>query len=230
MKVEIWSDIMCPFCYIGKKRFEDALQQFEHGKKVEIEWRSFQLDPHMQYIPGHDTYDMLSLSKGMSREQAKQLTGNVVRMAEASGLTINFDTSIPANTLDAHRLTHLASKYGLQNAAEEALFKAHFEEGKNISDHEVLAQIGESIGLEAAEVTQMLKTDDYKDNVRQDIYDAQAIGVRGVPYFVIDRRYAISGAQESSIFLSALQQSWDEHSGAAQEDDSKSCTVNDTFC
>jgi predicted DsbA family dithiol-disulfide isomerase len=205
MKVEIWSDIACPFCYIGKRKFEQALQGFAHKDTVQVEWRSFQLDPEAQHVPGQTIYESLAEKKGWTPEQARTLSGQVSNMALEAGLKYNMDNTIPANTFDAHRLTHLAAKFGLQDAAEERLFQAYFMEGLNIQDHDVLVQLGKETGLEEEAVSHMLAGDDYAYDVRIDSAEAQQIGVRGVPFFVIDRKYAVSGAQPSEVFLQALQ-------------------------
>jgi len=147
MKIEIWSDIMCPFCYIGKRRFENALNQFDHKKDVQVKWRSYQLDPDLKYVPNKTIHEVLADKKGFTKEEAKQMNQRVTEMARQEGLTYNMDKVIPANTLDAHRFTHLAAKHNLQDKAEERLFLAYFTEGKNISDRETLLQLGKEIGL-----------------------------------------------------------------------------------
>ena len=208
MKIEIWSDVACPFCYIGKRRFENALEQFAHRDEVEVIWKSFQLDPEAQYSPGQNIYDHLAERKGWSRQQARETTAHVIEMAQGEGLQYDFDKLVPTNTFDAHRFTHLAAQYGLQDKAEEKLFHVYFTEGKNIADPTVLTQLGVEIGLEASAVQQMLNSEDFTDEVQSDIVEAQALGVRGVPFFVFNRQYAVSGAQASAGFLQALQQSW----------------------
>ena len=205
MKVEIWSDIACPFCYIGKRRFEKALEGFAHKDTVQVEWKSFQLDPEMKQVPGQNIYESLAEKKGWTPEQAKGLSAQVVAMAAEEGLDYNMDATVPANTLNAHRLTHLAAQLGLQDAAEERLFQAYFMEGKNIQDTETLVQLVTDIGLEEAAVRDLLAGGAFTYEVRQDIAEAQQIGVRGVPFFVIDRKYAISGAQPVELFQQALQ-------------------------
>jgi len=214
MKVEIWSDIMCPFCYIGKRKFENALQQFRHQEQIEIVWHSYQLDPEMQHVPGRNINEVLAEKKGWSPQQAKQMNDQVTAMARTEGLEYNLAQAVPANTFNAHRLTHLAAQYNLQNKAEERIFRAYFTEGKNIGDAETLVQLGTEIGLPATEVRQMLQTDAFTAAVQQDISEAQQLGVRGVPYFVLNRKYGISGAQPSEVFLKALNQVWEEDNSA----------------
>lgn len=204
MKIEIWSDVMCPFCYIGKRRFEEALSQFDAAANVEITWKSFQLNPTLKTDPSISIHQYLANAKGWDLEYAQQVNQQVTEMAEGVGLTYNFDRAVVANSFDAHRLVQLAKQHGLGNAAEEALFKAYFTEGKNIADHETLISLGTEIGLPGDEIAQMLKSDAFREAVRADIDEAQALGIRGVPFFVIDRKYAVSGAQPTETFLQAL--------------------------
>ena len=205
MKVEIWSDVMCPFCYIGKRRLEEALTQFANADSVEISWKSYQLNPGLKTDPSISIHQHLANIKGLDLEAAKQMNQQVTEMAESVGLTYDFDHAILANSFDAHRLSHLAAQKGLGNAAQEALFKAYFTEGKNIADKETLIALGEGIGLTAADVKQMLSTNAFADAVKHDIAEAQQLGVRGVPFFVFDRKFAISGAQPTAVFLQTLK-------------------------
>ncbi|MES2133457.1 MAG: DsbA family oxidoreductase [Bacteroidota bacterium] len=211
MKVEIWSDVMCPFCYIGKRKFEKALNEFPDKNNIEIIWKSFQLDPTTVTDPGLNTVDHLAAKKGWSKEQAAESISYVSNIAKQVGLDFHFEKAVVANSFDAHRLSHLAKKYGKQNDLEEKLFSAYFTEGKNTADHNTLSQIASEIGLDATEVSTLLKSDQYADKVEEDIYQAQQVGVRGVPFFVLDRKYAVSGAQESDTFLQALTRAFDEH-------------------
>lgn len=210
MKVEIWSDVMCPFCYIGKRHFEKAIEKLPFKNEVEVEWKSFQLNPEYQNTTNEDLYTYLARSKGMTVEQAKQMTTQVVTMAKNAGLDIDFGTNIPANSFDAHRLIHFAASKGLQDQAEEALFQAHFIAGKDIAQATVLIDIAKDLGLDADETLAILKGDDFAEGVRYDIYESQQLGVRGVPYFVFDRKYALSGAQPIEAFESAITQSFTE--------------------
>ncbi|THU41129.1 DsbA family oxidoreductase [Niastella caeni] len=226
MKVEIWSDVMCPFCYIGKRRFENALQQLSFRDEIEVEWKSFQLDPAMQYEPGKSIHQYLAERKGFSVEKAKELNAQVTGMAAAEGLQYNFDKAVVANSFDAHRFSHLANKQGKGDAAEESLFKAYFTEGKNIADRDTLIQLGIDIGLDGATVKQVLESNAYAQEVKQDIAEAEAIGVRGVPFFVIDRKYAVSGAQSSEVFLQALNTSFSEW----KKENNKFTTIQGEVC
>ena len=210
MKIEIWSDVMCPFCYIGKRKFEAALEKFPHKDRVEIEWKSFQLDPEMKNEPGKDLYSYLAERKGFSLEQSKQMHASVSQMAAAVGLQYDFDRAVIANSFDAHRVMQMAKSLGLGDAAEERIFRAYFTEGKNTGDAETLATLAAEIGMDKEAVLQMLGTDAYADEVRHEIQEGQALGLRGVPFFVIDRKYGVSGAQEPAVFSEALQQSFSE--------------------
>ncbi|MEI7906350.1 MAG: DsbA family oxidoreductase [Bacteroidota bacterium] len=205
MKVEIWSDVMCPFCYIGKRRFENALEQFPGKEHVEIEWKSFQLNPDMKTDPSKSINNFLAEHKGISVAQAKQMNDRVTAMAAEVGLQYDFDKAIAANSFDAHRLSHFAKRYGKQDAVEEALFKAYFTEGKNTADHETLVALAAEAGLNADETRAMLSGTDFADAVNNDIYEAQQVGARGVPFFVFDNTYAVSGAQPSELFLQMLK-------------------------
>lgn len=201
---------MCPFCYIGKHRFERALAQFPQAEKAQIEWKSFQLDPESTTDTSKNYAQVLAEKKNMPLPQVREMFVNVAEMGRNEGLRLDFDKAVVANSLQAHRFTHLAKAHGKQNEAEELLFKAHFTDGKNIDDAEVLAQLGEEIGIGATAVREMLASEAYISDVQRDQYEAYQIGVRGVPFFVFNDKYAILGAQESRVFLSALQQSFRE--------------------
>jgi protein disulfide-isomerase len=206
MQVEIWSDIMCPFCYIGKRKFEAALEKFPKKNEVEIIWKSYQLDPNIKEQPGKDIYSYLAEAKGQSLEWSKKMHENVVNMAKSVGLEYNFDKAVIANSFDAHRVIQLAKKHGLGDAIEERLFKAYFTEGKNFADHETLAAIGEEVGLDRKEILSLLNSNDLADNVHSDIEEGMRLGLRGVPFFVFNRKIGVSGAQDSEIFLQALEE------------------------
>ena len=211
MNVEIWSDVMCPFCYIGKRKFEKALAQFPHKDKVNVIWKSFQLDPTTITDPTLNTIDNLAQKKGWSKEQADQTIAHVTGIAKQVGLDFHFEKAVVANSLDAHRLSHLAKKYGKQNELEEKLFSAYFIEGKNTADFNTLLQIATELGLDKTEVSALLKSNTYTNEVYRDIKQAQQIGVNGVPFFLLDNKYAVSGAQESETFLGALTKAYEEH-------------------
>ncbi|HLP20376.1 MAG TPA: DsbA family oxidoreductase [Chitinophagales bacterium] len=210
MKVEIWSDVMCPFCYIGKRKLEAALTQFSNSDNIELEWKSFQLTPGLITQTGKSLNQFLAEHKGMSLEQAAGLNQQVTNMAKQEGLTFNLDKAVIANTINAHRFVHFAKKNGKQNEAEELLFRSYFTDGKNIDDYATLLQLGSEIGLNAEELKAALESNLYANDVQRDIKEAQQIGVRGVPFFVFDRKYAISGAQPVEAFLQTLEQSFSE--------------------
>lgn len=211
MQVEIWSDVMCPFCYIGKRKFEAALEQFPHKDQVEVVWKSFQLNPGLKTDTGKSVNEYLAEIKGWTLDQAKQMNQRVSEMAQAAGLTFNFDSAIVANSFDAHRLSHLARTRGLQDQAEERLFYAYFTEGKNTADHSVLLQLGEGIGLDTDEIRQMLAGQQYATEVQADVEEAASLGIRGVPFYVLARKFGVSGAQESGVFLDALSRAFEDN-------------------
>ncbi len=210
MKVEIWSDIMCPFCYIGKRRFEKALSEFPHRDKIEVEWKSFQLNPGLNAPAGQNIHEYLSETKGWTLDYARQVNNQVARMAREEGLTYDFDKAIVANSFDAHRLIQLAKSQGKGDMMEEIFFKAYFTEGRDIADPATLLELGMAAGLDKDSINNMLDGNGYADAVEHDIYESQQIGVRGVPYFVFNDKYAVYGAQASETFLGALNKSWSE--------------------
>lgn len=205
MTVEIWSDVVCPFCYIGKRRFEQALEQLKVGESVEVIWRSYQLDPELESDSSLNALQSLAERKGWSLEQATEAVQYVTEMAAEEGLPYHYDKTVVANTFDAHRFAHFAKQQGKQSEAEERLFAAYFTEGKNIADFGVLAEIGRAIGLDPVAVEKALTDGSFAEAVKQDIALARQFGVRGVPFFVFDRKYAVSGAQETAMFVQALE-------------------------
>lgn len=210
MNINIWSDVRCPFCYIGKKKFEMALEKFPHKDKVEVTWRSFQLDPNLQTRTDVNAIEHLSEAKGISQKQAEGMQNNVTQIAKEVGLDFDFEKAVVANSFNAHRLIQFAKSKGLGNEIEEQLFKAHFTEGKNIDDKETLTQTGIAIGLDGNEIREMLASDAFAKEVKQDEMQAQSIGISGVPFFILNNRYAVSGAQSPDVFLQALSQAWTE--------------------
>jgi len=205
IRLEIWSDIVCPFCYIGKRHLEAALKKFERRDRVQVTWKSFELDRSAERDPKTSVYEMLSKKYGISLEAARQSTERVARWGETVGLRFDFDRVVPANSFDAHRLVHLAAKHGLQAAAHERLFAAHFTEGLRIDDLETLRRIGAGLGLDAEAVKKLLEGDGYATDVRRDEEEAYSLGVGGVPFFLFNRQTAISGAQPVETFLEALE-------------------------
>lgn len=212
MKVEIWSDIACPFCYIGKKNYEKALEKFADASNIEIEWYSFQLDPTIP-MEGNDGVNMttyLEQRKGMPASQIQDMFGHIGEMGRNVGIEFNFDKAVIANTIHAHRLLQLAKTKGLSNEAEEILFKAHFTDGTDIGSLEALKSLGLTIGLEENDLDRVLNSDDFSYEVNQDIREGANIGVQGVPFFVFNRRYGISGAQPVDAFLETIEKAFSE--------------------
>jgi predicted DsbA family dithiol-disulfide isomerase len=206
MKVEIWSDMVCPFCYMGKHRYEKALAQFAHRDDIEVVWHSFQLYPGMKKITTKENaYQYLARVKGISLDQSKQMHASVVQMAQSDGLQYNFDKTTVANSYNAHRLLQMAKKHGLASEAEEHIFKAYFTDGKDIDDISTLTSIGFAIGLDKTAVEKMLRGTDFAAEVAADLKEADQIGITGVPFFVFDRKYAVSGAQPVDTFFASLQ-------------------------
>ena len=204
LTVDIWSDVVCPFCYMGKRRFEKALAGFEHRDEVGVTWHSFQLDPDARYRPGQTVHQYLADRKGVSVVTSRRLHERLVAEAAELGLRYDFDAALIANTFDAHRLTHMARALGRQSAVEEALFAAYFSHGKNIEDHDVLAALAGESGIDATEAAAALATDRYAQEVRADIEEARRLGADGVPFYVFNRAYAVSGAQPPEVFLEVL--------------------------
>ena len=214
MVLEIWSDVVCPWCYIGKRRFERALTQFPHSDQVDVVWRSFQLDPEApRQIAGNLT-ELLAQKFGISSIQVATMNQQITDLAAQEGLAYQLEHAQPGNTFDAHRLIHLAAANGLQTAAKERLLRAYFCEGRSISDHDALLAIGSELGLSTDAVQAMLGGNAYGDAVRSDQQRAARLGIRGVPFFVLDGRYGVSGAQTPEVLLNALQQAWATNSSA----------------
>ncbi|MFV5687666.1 DsbA family oxidoreductase [Flavobacterium sp. ZT3R25] len=210
LKIQIWSDIMCPFCYIGKRRIEEALQLFDHKEAVAIEWKSFQLDSGFIASPDDTMAEHLAEKYRKDTDWAQNMLDNMTQNAKTAGLDFHFEKAVLANSLNAHRLLHLAKKYNLANDLEELLFKAYLTEGKNVNDLNTLAELGLEVGLEAEEIKQVLYSDAFANEVKEDIAAANSIGVQGVPFFVFDTKYAISGAQPVATFLQTLEKVWEE--------------------
>lgn len=212
MKIEIWSDIMCPFCYIGKRNFETALSQFANKEQIEIEWKSFQLDPTIPEVPKYqgDMYMFVADRKGLSYEQSKERHLDLIQYAKSVGLEYNLNKTLVTNSLKGHRLIQFAKTKGLGEKAEERLFYAYFTQGKNLSDVTTLIELGKDIGLTEIEVNEALTNSLYGQKVESDSEEAQTLGARGVPFFVIDRKYAIAGAQQPNEILKTLEKAFSE--------------------
>ena len=208
MKVEIWSDLMCPFCYIGKRRFENALKNFEYADEVNIIWRGFQLNPDMETDPDANINEYLAESKGWSLEQARQMNQRVTDMAAEEGLEYHLEQAVVANSYDAHRLVQFAKDRGKGSEMEEALFKAYFTDGKNTADHSTLIKLAEHIGIDPTEAKSILDNNKYANAVNHDLQLADNLNITSVPFFLFNRKFAVSGSQETEVFLKALKQSW----------------------
>lgn len=210
MKVEIWSDVACPWCYIGKRRFERALAALAEADgpdtpDVEVDWRSFELNPGLARGAGERLEPFLARQIGRPVEEVRAMNARVAELAAAEGLDYHFERYRVANTRDAHRVAHLAKARGLGAAMHERLFRAQLVEGADLEDHATLAALGEEVGLPADETGELLASDAFADAVARDYLEAQALGVAGVPFFVVDRRYGISGAREVDVFLATLR-------------------------
>jgi predicted DsbA family dithiol-disulfide isomerase len=206
LTVEIWSDVVCPWCYVGKRRFEKALATFEHRDEVELTWRSFQLDPHAPREREGSSAEHLAGKYGMSVEQAEETNAQMTALAASEGLEYHLDRTRGGNSFDAHRLIHAAAGHGLQDAMKERLMRAYFTEGEPVGDLDTLARLAAEVGVDPAPLRD---GDAYADAVRADEELAARIGIRGVPFFVLDRRYGVSGAQPSELLLQALEKAWE---------------------
>ncbi len=208
MKVEIWSDIVCPWCAIGKRRFETALADFSHRDEVEVVWRSFELDPHAPRERPEDLATHLAGKYRTSRERALLMERHMTDVAASEGLTFRLERARPGNTFDAHRLLHLAADRGRQDTVKERLLTAYLTDGEPIGDCDTLVRLAAEAGIDAGEARAVLHGDAYAGAVRTDEREAQALGVTAVPFFVIDRRYGVSGAQPAQVMEEALERSW----------------------
>ncbi|MGW5878121.1 DsbA family oxidoreductase [Nocardiopsis terrae] len=205
MQVEVWSDIVCPWCYIGKRRLEKALAGFEHADEVELVWRSFQLDPAFPKGVREPVYDSLAKKMNATRDQVREMTGQVKEVAAQEGLDYEFENAVMVNTFDAHRLTHLARERGLGGEAHERLMRAQLVEARVLDDVDTLVELAEEIGLDTGQARTVLTGDAYTAEVEDDIRTAQQLGATGVPFFVMDRAFGLSGAQPLEVFAAALE-------------------------
>jgi len=204
--IEIWSDIMCPFCFLGKRKFEQALEQFEGKNQVQIEWKSFQLNPELVTDTAMSVTDYLCDVKHISREQATQMNAFIGQSGKAVGIDYHFDNVVLYNTMLAHRVLHYAKSIGQHHEAEERFFLAHFTEGKNLDDAQTLLELAEEMKWDKSAVQQIIDTDEYTHEVRMDMYEAQQLGISGVPFFLFNEKIGVSGAQDPSVFLEALRE------------------------
>ncbi|GGB36045.1 DSBA oxidoreductase [Flexivirga endophytica] len=224
MKVDIWSDIACPWCFIGKRRFEAGLRDFAHADAVEITWHSYQLDPSLPEHYDGTEVDYLSERKGMPRAQVEQMIGHVGEQAAGEGLHYDFDNLVVANSMRAHHLLHVAARHGVADAVKEDLLSAHFEHGVDIGDPAQLIQVAGRHGLDADEVRTALDDAQVRAEVEHDFAQARAYGIQGVPFFVIDEKFGVSGAQPAQTFTGALEQAWQaSHPLAVQYAEGTTC-------
>ncbi len=208
MQVEIWSDVVCPWCYIGKRRFEQALSRFAHRDEVDVTWRSFELDPSAPARREGNQLDHLAAKYGMTRDQAEAAQDRVTGQADGEGLVFHLDRAQSGNTFAAHRLIHLAADHSLQGAMKERLMAAYFTEAEPIGETDTLEKLAIDVGLDPHEVRRVLDGDAYSAAVRADEAEARTLGISGVPFFVIDRAYGVSGAQPADVLLEALDTAW----------------------
>jgi predicted DsbA family dithiol-disulfide isomerase len=208
VKVEIFSDVVCPWCYLGKRRFDAALAQFEHRDDVEVRYRSFELDPQAPRERDVDLATHLSQKYGMSREEALERHAELAALGAADGIEFRFERARPGNTFDAHRLLQLAATHSLQPQLKERLMRAYHTEGEPIGDPATLARLAVQSGLGAEEVEEVLAGERFREEVRADERTASMLGIGGVPFFVADRTLAVSGAQRREVFAELLAQGW----------------------
>lgn len=211
MKIEVWSDYVCPFCYIGKRRLEMALEQFAHKDQVQVEFKSFELDPNAPSYTEQGIYEALAAKFGASEQQVREMNKGLIQQAAELGLTFNYEEMKPTNTFNAHRLNKFAQTIGKEKELTEKLLHAYFTDSKNVGDIEILADLAETSGIDRNQALEVLNDETaFANDVRNDERTAHQIGVTGVPFFVVNEKYSISGAQPLETFKSALEQIWEE--------------------
>ncbi len=210
MKIEIWSDIVCPFCYIGKRKFEQAVRNLDFKQELQVEWKSFQLQPETKTNPNLSVHENLAKSKGIRVEQAQEMAAYVTERAAEVGLSYNFDQAVVANTFRAHAFLHLAKEFGKQGEAKEILLKSYFTEGKNIDSDDFFLELAQMLHINTNGLIERLNSNEMKLAAHVDLQEAAELGIRGVPFFVFNRKYAISGAQDATVFKRTLIQAYDE--------------------
>ncbi len=210
VKVEIWTDVMCPFCYIGKRKFEAGLAQFAHKDKVEVIWKSFLLNPDLKTDASVSMNAYVAQRKGVSMEEAAAMSEGATQKATTVGLKYNMDKVIPANTLKAHQFAHFAKKHGLQSSAEELLFRSYFIDGKNVDSDSTLSQLVEELGLSAEEFKLAIDKQSYLADVKAEIQEAKELGIRMIPHFAVNRKYVVSGSYDSQTFTDILTKAYNE--------------------
>jgi len=231
MQVEIWSDVVCPWCFIGKRRFETALGRFAHADAVEVTWRSFELEPRAPRVRSEPLTEHLATRYGVAHAEARAMQDRMTSVAHGEGLQFRLDAARPGNTFDAHRLLHLARQRGLQDAVKERFLAAYLTEGEVIGDPEVLIRLATQGGLPDEAARRVLSGDEHADAVRADEAAARSLGVNGVPFFVVDRAYGVSGAQPAEVLLELLEAVWahsEPSSGVGGAPDGGAC--DDASC
>jgi predicted DsbA family dithiol-disulfide isomerase len=218
MRVDIWSDVVCPWCYVGKRRFEAALAEFPGRDDVEVHWRSFELDPRAPRLRTSDRIEYLAAKYRIPPEQAEAMDRQITEAGRSAGLDLHLDRTRGGNTFDAHRLLHLAADHGRGEELKERLLRAYFTEGEPIGDPAALARLAREAGLPAADIDDVLAGDRYAEAVRADEQHARALGATAVPFFVIDETYGIAGAQPPEVFANVLERAWSENSAVPADD------------
>jgi predicted DsbA family dithiol-disulfide isomerase len=210
VRIDIWSDVVCPWCYIGKRRLETALSQFDHRDDVELYWHAFELDPQAQAAAPGQQVAKLVAKYGLTEDQARESLSSLRATGAQEGLELRLDLSRSSNTFDAHRLLAFAADAGRQAELKERLMRAYFSEGSDVGDHDTLRLLAIEVGLSDSDVSELLAGDRYADQVRNDEAQARQLGISGVPFFVLDAKFGVSGAQPAAVFSQALQRAWDE--------------------
>ncbi|SDD24042.1 DsbA family oxidoreductase [Glycomyces harbinensis] len=206
--VDVWSDIMCPFCYMGDTLLAQAIERFPHASAVSVRHHSYQLMPELSRDRPVDLIDLLVEQRGYPRDRVESMHAGITERAESLGLDYRLDRAVTVNSRDAHRLSYFAATGGLQNEMVHRLFRAYFTDGLNIADHSALADMAAEIGLDRDEALEALKSGRHDDDVEADLRQARELGISGVPFFVLDGKYAVSGAQDADVFLKALDTAW----------------------
>jgi predicted DsbA family dithiol-disulfide isomerase len=210
LAIDVWSDVMCPFCYLGDAHLNRALEKFPHGDAVDVTYHSFQLMPELEVGTAVDLLDLLVTKRGFPRAQAEAANARLTAQGREFGLDFRFDRAVTTNTLDAHRLTHFAKAAGRQRELVERLFRAYFTDGRNVGSHDDLADLAAEAGLDRAGAAEALASGAFQAEVAADIDQARQYGISGVPFFVFGQKYAVSGAQPVEAFVQALQTAWDD--------------------
>lgn len=212
--VDVWSDVVCPFCYLGNAVLKEAIEQFPHGSSVQVRYHSFQLNPGFAEGEAVLSDDYLARSHGMPREQIEASHAQLAARGARSGLDYRFESAMMVNTLDAHRMIHLAKAHGQEQPMVDRLFRAEFTEGLNLADHDVLADLAAELGIDRAEAVRTLDAKAYEQDIRADLAQARQLGISGVPFFVFDNKRAVSGAQPVELFRKALDVTWQDRAAS----------------